>query len=520
MYAPDQQPQSRPSADPFGAADALALDLAERALRTSERRFRQMTDLLPQPVYEADRNGVLTFSNRAGFRMFGYREEELRRGVRILDLVAPEDRDRAGINVERIMRGEAGPGHEYAALRRDGSTLPVIVFSAPIVRDDGLPDGLRGIVIDITERVQTEEVLRETALKFRQLADSISEVFFIKDARTRRTLFVSPAYETIWGRTCRSFYDRPESFRESVHPDDRNAVVETLERQGLGMPTQAEYRIIRPDGAVRWIRSKTFPVRNGSGALYRIVGVAEDITERKESEEALRTQAARLRALSARLADVREAERRSIARELHDEIGQIATGLKLGIDLLTQTAGPAASSQVAGLQAMAVELISEVRNLSLGLRPSMLDDLGLLPALSWLFKRSGEQTGIAVEFTHRGVARRFNAETETVVYRAVQEAITNAVRHADADRVTVDLAADDAAIFLVITDLGRGFDRGQVLASPLSTGLFGMQERVDAIGGTLDIRSSPGAGTRIAIRLPVANPPPQRYEYADNDPHR
>lgn len=489
--------------------DVLVRDItdqrqAELALRESESRFRHMADLLPQPLFEYDVRGRITFSNRAASDMFGYDADDMRRGLTAPDLLAPEDRDRANANIRNIQDRRPDQGNEYLARRKDGTTFPVIVFSASIVRNER-PDGVRSIVVDITERVQAEEVLRGVALKFRQLAESISEVFFIKDARTRHTLYISPAYETIWGRSCQSFYEQPESFRDAVHPDDRETVVDTLRRQGTGMPTSCEYRIIRPDGALRWIRSKTFPVRDGGGALYRIVGVAEDITERKEAEEALSVHAAQLRALSSRLVEVREAERRSIARELHDEIGQLATGIKLGLDFLVQAVPDGAAEQAGRLQVMTAELIEEIRNLSLGLRPSMLDDLGLLPALAWLFKRFTAQTGIAVDLSHRDISRRFPADVETVAYRAVQEAITNVARHAETDQIAVDLRLEDRRLVISISDNGQGFQPDQVLSATQSIGLFGMRERVDSIGGSLTIRSAPGAGTTIMLSLPLAN---------------
>lgn len=503
--------------------DVLVRDITDRkqaneALRESEARFRDMADLLPQPLFEADLEGRITFANRAGYRMFGYTDDDVRGGVRTIDMLVSEDRDRGRENILRILRGGTTFGNEHTALRKDGTTFPAIIFSAPILRT-GRPAGFRGIIVDISERVQAEEVLRETALKFRQLAEAISEVYFIKDVRTRRTLYISPACETVWGKSCQSFYDNPESFQESVHPEDRDKIADVLKLQGQGIPTCAEYRIIRPEGAVRWVRSKTFPVRNSGGALYRIAGVAEDITERKEAEEHMLNHAAQLQALSSRLVEVRETERRSIARELHDEIGQLGTGLKLGLDLLANAASGEMRAQVNHLQVLAGELIAEVRNLSLGLRPSMLDDLGLLPALSWLFKRSQDQTGIIVEFTHRGISRRFLPDVETAVYRTAQEAITNAARYADVSLLFVTVTADAKTITLTVADQGRGFDPETVLARPESTGLFGMRERVDSIGGILTITSAPGAGTSITILLPITERTTSRTDHEDHDHH-
>jgi PAS domain S-box-containing protein len=137
------------------------------------------------------------------------------------------------------------------------------------------------------ERKRAEEALRESEERFRQLAENIREVFWMTDPRKKEMIYVSPAYEEIWGRTLKSLYEQPRSFLDSIHSEDRGAVISTFEKQAQGKPISVEYRITRPDGSVRSIRSRGFPVRNELGEIYRIVGLAEDITERKRAEEAL-----------------------------------------------------------------------------------------------------------------------------------------------------------------------------------------------------------------------------------------
>jgi PAS domain S-box-containing protein len=138
------------------------------------------------------------------------------------------------------------------------------------------------------ERKRAGEALRESEERFRQLAENIREVFWMTDPRKKEMIYVSPAYEEIWQRTRKSLYEQPRSFLDSIHAEDRGAVISTFEKQAQGKPISVEYRITRPDGSVRWIRSRGFPVRNELGEIYRIVGLAEDITERKRSEEAIR----------------------------------------------------------------------------------------------------------------------------------------------------------------------------------------------------------------------------------------
>jgi len=137
------------------------------------------------------------------------------------------------------------------------------------------------------ERKRTEVALRESEERFRQLTENIREVFWMTDLKKSRMIYISPAYQEIWGRTSESLYERPRSFLDSIHPDDREAVIGTFEKQAQGKPISVEYRIMRPDGSVRWIRSRGFPVRNELGEVYRVAGLAEDTTERKRAEAAL-----------------------------------------------------------------------------------------------------------------------------------------------------------------------------------------------------------------------------------------
>ena len=226
--------------------------------------------------------------------------------------------------------------------------------------------------------------------------------------------------------------------------------------------------------------------------------------ERKQAEADLKQTVDRLQALSRRLVEVQESERRHVARELHDEIGQSLTGIHLLLRM--STCEPAYEAQE-----MVGELIARVRNLSLDLRPSMLDDLGLLPALLWHFDRYTAQTDISVTFRHAGLeGRRFEPEVETGAYRIVQEALTNVARHAGVREATVRLRADRDTLTVEVEDQGAGFDPEAALAARASSGLSGMRERSALLGGTLKVESAPGAGVRLQAELPAGAPGEKR----------
>jgi signal transduction histidine kinase len=208
--------------------------------------------------------------------------------------------------------------------------------------------------------------------------------------------------------------------------------------------------------------------------------------------------------LSKRLVDVQERERRAIARELHDQIGQLLTGLKLILEMSVRAPREAAEENLEEAKSLVGELMKRVRELSLDLRPAMLDDLGLLPALLWLFERYTAQTQIQIRFRHTGLeGQRFSPEVETAAYRIIQEALTNAARHAEVDGVIVRLWLQKEVVNLQVEDHGRGFDAEWVRTSGAHSGLSGMFERASMMGGRLTVESHPGNGTLVSAELPL-----------------
>jgi len=181
-----------------------------------------------------------------------------------------------------------------------GDVVALVLFGLTGTFISGLCESLhraqRRIVAD--ERRRAEETLRETEGRFRQLAENIHEIFWVRDARDDRMIYVSPGYEVVWGRSCQSLYEEPRSWVQSIHPDDRDKAIEHMEQHRHGVFTDGEFRVVRPDDSVRWIRSRAFPILDSHGSLSRIAGLAEDITDRKLPEEALRESEQRWRSLT------------------------------------------------------------------------------------------------------------------------------------------------------------------------------------------------------------------------------
>ena len=236
--------------------------------------------------------------------------------------------------------------------------------------------------------------------------------------------------------------------------------------------------------------------------LHAIAKFLGETLERRRVEDERARYAAQLQALSQRLLDVQETERRAIARELHDHIGQLLTGLKLTLEMSAPVMGEEAREHLHHARRLVHDLMARMRNLSLDLRPTMLDDLGVLPALLWHVERFTAQTSVQVDFKHAGLdGRRFGPAVETAAFRIVQEALTNVARHARVQYVTVRSWADHETLSVMVEDQGIGFEPQHIPAT--SHGLAGMRERASALGGQLTIDAAPGVGTCILAALPL-----------------
>jgi PAS domain S-box-containing protein len=360
------------------------------------------------------------------------------------------------------------------------------------------------------ERKRAEEARLQSEDRFRQIAENIREVFWMTTADLTTTLYISPAYEAVWGQSRERLYQNPRSFFEAIHPEDRPrvvAIMETDREQGF----EAEYRVVRPDGSIRWIWDRGFPIKDESGRVYRLAGIAEDITDRKQAEESLRSTGEQLRALSARLHTAREEEGIRIAREVHDELGAALASLRWGMEGIDkivaesgdQSQAPAIRKRIAGLFGLTDTAIRIVRRIASELRPGVLD-LELVAAIQWQGRQFQDRTGIVVECACPEEVD-LSQEQGTAVFRIFQEALTNILRHAQATRVDVRMTEEAGVLVLTIRDNGRGI-REDEKSGPLAIGLLGMRERAHLIGGQLDITGMEGKGTTVTVRLTIDRP--------------
>jgi PAS domain S-box-containing protein len=264
------------------AADVTAGKQAEQALRESQQRFHQVMEQAADAIFVVDTDSRFVEVNRQACESLGYTRDEL------LSMTVPEVQvvmtpEKFSDLLDRLAR-EHALTIEGTHRRKDGAVFPVEVRVGTFLWQGRLH--LLALARDIRERKRAQQALRESEERFRQLAENISEVFWLTDPDKQQMIYISPAYEEIWGRTCHSLYKNPRSWLDAIHPDDRQRVLAALPAQRTG-DYDIEYRILRPSGAIRWIHDRAFPVHDQHGQVYRIAGIAGDITARKQIELAL-----------------------------------------------------------------------------------------------------------------------------------------------------------------------------------------------------------------------------------------
>ncbi|TAN43192.1 MAG: PAS domain S-box protein [Nitrospirae bacterium] len=363
---------------------------------------------------------------------------------------------------------------------------------------------------EIMRRIQMEKELVESQRFVNRITDATPNLLYIYDVITNRNIYVNPRITHILGYSFEQIRNMGSSlFQAVLHPDDAG-VFQSL-KQNLALVREKdiiekEYRMKNVQGEWRWFSSRIVIFRKtASGQPHLILGVAQDITERRKTEEELNSSREQLRGLLAHHQSVREEERTRISREIHDELGQSLTALKIDLSWLMKRLNRQQSllrEKARGMSALIDLNIQTVKRIAAELRPGLLDDLGLTAALEWQAEEFQERSGIACQLLIEPEDLDIGRDISTAVFRIFQETLTNVVRHAKASRVRVTLTKRPAELILNVSDNGKGITRHQAM-SPASIGLTGMKERVNFLGGTLSINGIRHKGTTVRVLIPL-----------------
>ncbi|HWA12282.1 MAG TPA: PAS domain S-box protein [Burkholderiales bacterium] len=475
-------------------------DISERVqtetrLRTTEERLRVFMGNNPAACWIIGEDGRYVYLNKALAEMLDGSEATLT-GQSIFDLYPPDLARQYDEANRQVLRDGRVLETVERAPRRDGSMGDFATLRYALRDSDGR-DVVGGLSIDVTERSRMAQALKSSEERFREFMDNNPALCWISDEGGRIT-YVNETFVQMLRLSLDPVGRHPiELFPTAVARRHQYGVRAALERP---TSTETQERFPRRDGSEGDFTVFRFPLAGAEGRRS-VGGVAIDVTEQRRAADELREANVRLQSLSNRIIEVQETERRQLARELHDEIGQCLTALKISLEGLQRTATEAAVvRRIQDSVELSAHTLEQVRRLSVDLRPSQLDDLGLEPALRSMLDRQAGTGNFTPHFDAAFDGGKLSDQVETACFRVCQEALTNIIKHAGARNVWMHIEQRAGRLHLQVRDDGRGFDPGQGRARASageSFGLLGMQERAMLAGGELEIHSTPGQGTEV-----------------------
>ena len=491
-------------------------------LRASEQEFRTLAEAMPQIVWITRPDGWNIYFNQQWVDYTGLTLEESY-GHGWNTPFHPDDQQRTWDAWQRATQNNETYALECRLRRADGAYRWWLIRGVPLRDPEGITLKWFGTCTDIEDIKRAEETLRENRAKLDAALASMSDAVFISDAEGRFIEF-NEAFATFHKfrnkEACVKTLLEYPLFLDVFLPNgdlaslDQWAVPRALRGEKVA---NAEYTLHRKDTGETWVGSYSFaPIRDKDGRIVGSVVVGRDITERKQAEEALRQSRQQLRDLSARVETLREEERTRIAREIHDELGQMLTGIKMDLRWMEHRLDDFGEDRrvnpILDKLVVTAELVdatvNTVQRIAAELRPGILDKLGLPMALQYEATQFIERTGTACGLVLPTDDPPLRPEAATAFFRIFQEALTNVTRHAHATAVEVELRAEADCCRLEIRDNGQGITRVN-LAHPRSLGLLGMRERARLLGGEVIFTPRPGGGTVVAVRIPnVQKTPP------------
>jgi len=509
----DPLPRGRASFDASLAAVATFADDAElRALALDARQtadeLRDLFDNAPCGYHSLDAAGFIVRINDTELGWLGYTRDEVVRRMRMTDLMAPQSRGLFPAKFELLKQQGQLNDLEYEMKRKDGTVFPVLANVLAVFGPDGRFDHSRASVVDISTRKQAEIELRESELRSTAIVRAALDCIITIDSHGTITEF-NPAAEKTFGYLREDVIGRNVAatiIPPAMRGDHRRGLKRYLATgEGSYLGRRVEVTAIRRDGSEFPVELSITPVKLRDQTFF--TAYLRDITREKWAERELRRFTDEMQAISRRLVEMQETERRALANELHDLVGQKLTALSINLNIVQlESAASMTLRSVERLQDslnLVSETVESIRDVMVALRPAVLDDYGLAPGLRWYAARFAKHTGVAVTVIEDGAARRLQANAEATLFRIAQEALTNVARYACVDKATVTVRTLAGSIRLTIVDDGCGFDplAARRAARDHGWGLMIMKERAAALGGELTVESAAGRGTRITVTL-------------------
>ncbi len=475
---------------------------AENALRESEERFRLLVESTTDyAIFMLDTKGHVFSWNTGAERIMGYKQDEI--VGRHFDCFLPKemvDQDRPEHQLETASR-DGRFEDEIPLLRKDGTRFWASVIITALKDEWGNLRGFSKVTRDITERRQLYDALQQSEERYRSLFESSKDPVYIT-TRNGAIIAVNDAFVDFFGYTRDDLVDL--KLRDTyVNPEERSKFQKEIEK----------YRYVK-DYIVR-LRKKnaeqvdcllTATVRTDShGTILGYQGILRDVTMEKRTAEEIRESREQLRNLSRYLQTSREQERASVAREIHDDLGQILTALKMDLSWLGKRLpkdNMALTKKQSEIDQTLDLAIDSVQRIMTSLRPGLLDDLGLEAAIEWQITDFQDRTGVVCRYHQNPEGIHINEELSTALFRIIQETLTNVARHANATQVDISLEANTDELVLKVKDNGKGITEAQISHSK-SFGLLGIKERAHVLGGKVKIEGTRNQGTSVTVRMPL-----------------
>jgi PAS domain S-box-containing protein len=485
---------------------------AEEALRESDARYRSLYHNTPAMLHSINRNGEIVSVSNYWSETLGYPEQEVI-GKKLTDFFTKDSKNHAEQVVfpEFFKKGYC-TDVSYQIIKKDGQILDILLSAIGERDENGEIFRTLAVLIDVTERNRAVEALhlakeelanysrdleKQVSIRTREITNILKytpDVVYVKD-REGRFVLVNSRFEELFGVSSDEIRGKTdyEIVAEEVADEFRKNDLQVLE-QGKSMQVEEQ---VSHNGEIHTYLSVKFPVYDDAGDVNGVCGISTDITAVKKAQN-------QLRRLSGRIMASQEKERTAIARELHDELGQVLTALRMDAVWMQERLRDC-DAKIAERALTMCDLIDktikDVRSIAIRLRPGVLDDLGIVDALEWLTSDFENRSGITCVFEHADVPE-LNETISTAAYRICQEAMTNVARYADASRVSVVLKAEKNMLRLSVRDDGKGFDVAD-LAGFEGVGIAGMRERATLAGGKLEVLAEKGRGCHVLFKVKI-----------------